>query len=595
MTEISILPEFLINKIAAGEVIERPASIVRELLDNSIDAGAKNVSVEVLYGGKKLIRVADDGVGMSREDASLCFERHATSKIKTEGDLFNISTLGFRGEALSSLTSVSKVTLITSTANSHTGTKIEIGLPTLPTGRQADKAGAGEKKEISDAPPLAGTIIEVRDLFYNTPARRKFFKSTSTELSHIIEVVIQKALSYPGISFSLKHNNSELVNAVSAKDIRERFKQLYGEELFNEFFEINPIRQNISNGVKLYGFVSTGNFTRSTRSYQFVFVNRRPVKNPTVSHAVYSAYRDLIPKDRHPAFFLFLEIAPGKVDVNVHPAKREVRFETPSEIHKLVELAVQEALHPQQYKTAGDIPASMPAYEAAHTAENVSFGEQSVCETLESTFQSAGGLQTDFFSERITPAVRKYFHIGESFVAESANNGLTIIDQHAAHERVLYEKFLRKTSIVAETLFLPIRTELSAREYNIVIKHSDFLKDLGLDVEDFGANNVIVRTMPKELCKADIKGLLIDIASGIIEEETTGIRGDTGKQGLLETIAARLACHKSVRGSEPLNNEELSQLAADLEKCEVPDKCPHGRPTRIFISLDDLNRMFKRK
>ncbi len=602
MPEISILPEFLINKIAAGEVIERPASVVRELLDNSIDAGAKNVSVEVLYGGKKLIRVADDGVGMSREDASLSFERHATSKIKTEDDLFNISTLGFRGEALSSLTSVSKVTLITSTANSHTGTKIEIG--------------AGQRKEINDAPPMSGTIIEVRDLFYNTPARRKFFKSTSTELSHIIEVVMQKALSYPGISFSLKHNNSELINAVSAKDIRERFKQLYGEELFNEFLEINPIRQNISNGVKrernglkLYGFVSTGNFTRSTRSYQFVFVNRRPVKNPTVSHAVYSAYRDLIPKDRHPAFFLFLEIEPGKVDVNVHPAKREVRFETPSEIHELVELAVQEALHPQQDKTAGDIPASAPAYKAAHTAENMSFSDQSVRETLESTFQSrvepalpvgrslptAGGLQTDFFLERVAPAVHRYFYIGESFVAEAANNGLTIIDQHAAHERVLYEKFFRKTSIEAETLFLPIRTELSAREYNIVIKHRDFLKDLGLDVEDFGTNNVIVRTMPKELRKADIKGLLIDIASGIIEEETTGIRGDTGKQGLLENIAARLACHKSVRGSEPLNNEELSQLVADLEKCEVPDKCPHGRPTRIFISFDDLNRMFKRK
>lgn len=595
MPEISILPEFLINKIAAGEVIERPASVVRELLDNSIDAGAKDVSVEVLYGGKKLIRVADDGVGMSREDASLCFERHATSKIKTEDDLFNISTLGFRGEALSSLTSVSKVTLITSTANSHTGTKIEIGV--------------GQKKEISDAPPMSGTIVEMRDLFYNTPARRKFFKSTSTELSHIIEVVMQKALSYPGISFSLKHNNSELINVVSAKDIRERFKQLYGEELFNEFLEINPIRKNISNGVKkedngvrLYGFVSTENFTRSTRSYQFVFVNRRPVKNPTVSHAVYSAYRDLISKDRHPAFFLFLEIAPGKVDVNVHPAKREVRFEMPSEIHKLVELAVQEALHPQQYKIAGDIPASASVFKTAHTVRL--YENQSVCETLESAFQSrvepaspigrslptSRGLQADFF-----PAVHRYFYIGEAFVAVAANDGLAIIDQHAAHERILYEKFLKKASIDVEPLILPVRTELTVKEYNIIIEHKDFLQDLGLDVEDFGTNNVIVRAIPRELYKTDIKGLLIDIASGIIEEETVGIKGETGKQGLLQNIAARLACHKSVRGREPLNNKELSQLVADLEKCEVPDKCPHGRPTRIFMSLNDLNRMFKRK
>jgi DNA mismatch repair protein MutL len=270
MHKISILTESLINKIAAGEVIERPASIVRELIDNSIDAEAKTVSVEILYGGKKLIKVADDGAGMEREDAELCFERHATSKITSEDDLFNIHTLGFRGEALSSIASVAKVTLLTSAANASVGTNIELS--------------AGQKKQISDAPPLKGTTLEIRDIFYNTPARKKFLKSTTTETSHIIDTVTQKALSYPDITFTLRHNNAEILNVSSAKDIKERFTQIYGEELLNEFLTVGKE----GNGIRLYGFLSSADFARSTRNYQLIFVNRRPVKNPTINHAVYN-------------------------------------------------------------------------------------------------------------------------------------------------------------------------------------------------------------------------------------------------------------------------------------------------------------------
>jgi len=568
MSRISILPELLINKIAAGEVIERPASIVRELIDNSIDAGARIISVDVLHGGKKLIRITDDGTGIHRDDASLCFERHATSKIKTEDDLFNITTLGFRGEALASIASVSKVTLVTSTADSQIGTKMEIT--------------TSHKKEISDAPPVNGTILEIRDIFYNTPARRKFLKSIPTELSHIIETVMQKALSYPGISFSLKHNDSEVINVSATKSLKERFIQLYSEELFNEFLEI----EKHGTGIKLYGFSSVAEFARSTKNYQYIFINRRPVKNPTVSHAVYNAYRELLPRDKHPAFFLFLDINPEKVDVNVHPAKREVRFESPEDIHKFVEFTVKEAINSRQYKTQ---TSELPSYTSINN------GNQVIRETLESALQPPGDLQTDFFNGRIPPSIQRYSHIGESFVAEITDNGITIIDQHAAHERVLYEKFLRKISLEIENLFLPIRMELPVREFNIIMNYKKLLHDFGFDVEEFGINNVIIRTIPKELRKADIKGILMDTASGIIEEETTGIKDESGRQNLLQNIASRLACHKSVRGREPLNNEELSQLVADLEKTEMPDRCPHGRPTRIFFSLDDLRKMFKRK
>ena len=570
MSKIAVLPDNLINKIAAGEVVERPASIVRELIDNSVDAGATQIDVEVLYGGKKLIRVSDNGSGMNREDALLCFERHATSKIKSEKDLFDISTLGFRGEALPAIASVTKITLITSAEKSDSGIKIEIGV--------------NNKKEIADAPPLPGTVVEIRDIFYNTPARRKFLKSDPTELSHIIETVMQKALAYPAISFSLTHNNSELLDAHSAEGLKQRFTQLYGEELSGEFLDVNKEGR----GLKVYGFVSGPDFTRAGKSHQYIFVNKRPVKNPTINHAIYKAYSDLIPRDRHPAYFIFLDIDHTKVDVNVHPAKREVRFETPDEIHRIVEAAVYEALNPdirrEPFALPGDRSVSRYQYGIS---ENPAVREQTA-----DVFNSS---QTDIFSEGITQDVRPFFHVGESFFATATRNGLLIIDQHAAHERILYEKLLRRTSIESEALFLPLRIELPAGEHNIIMKNRELIEGFGLDIDDFAGNNVIVRSLPKELNKADIKGLLIDIAAGIVEEETSGIKGDMTGESLLKNIAARLACHKSVRGSEQLTNEELTRMMSDLDKADEPDKCPHGRPTRILLSLDELKKMFKRK
>jgi DNA mismatch repair protein MutL len=575
MSEISILPDILINKIAAGEVIERPASVVRELVDNSIDAGATLITVEILHGGKKLIKVSDNGCGMDRDDAVMCFERHATSKIKSEDDLFDIVFLGFRGEALPAIASVSKVSLTTSTANLNIGVKIEIG--------------TDRNKEITDAPPVNGTIVEIRDIFYNTPARRKFLKTIPTELSHIIETVVQKAFAYPEIAFSLTHNNSEVLNAPVASDLKERFIQLYGEEMAGEFLDVNKE----SKAIRFIGFTSSAAFTRASRSHQFIFVNKRPVKNPTVNHAVYNAYRDVISKDRHPAYFLFLEIEPGKVDVNVHPAKREVKFERPDDIHRFAGAAIYEALNPGR-----EIDVSPPSTlrgSGFHRTPGYQYARQDNQVVSESASAVYDNSQTDFFTSGIAPDISSFFHIGESFIATVTDNGLVIVDQHAAHERILYEKFLKKTSIETEPLFLPLRIELPIKEYNLIVKQKNFLKGFGLDIEEFGGNNVIVRALPRELKKADIKGLLMDIAAGILEKETSGIRSELTEETLLKNIAARLACHKSVRGSEQLNNEELSRMMSDLGKAEEPDKCPHGRPTRIYFSLDDLNKMFKRK
>ncbi len=574
MSNISVLPDLLINKIAAGEVIERPASVVRELVDNAVDAGAKRIDVEVLHGGKKYMKVSDNGCGMDKEDALLCFERHATSKIRSEDDLFNISTLGFRGEALPSIASVSKVTLRSSKADSDAGIKIEIG--------------ANQKKEVSEAPPIKGTTVEIRDIFYNTPARRKFLKTVPTELSHIIDTVVQKAFAYPDTAFSLIHNKSELLNAPAASDLKERFTQLYGEEMAGEFLDV----KKMSKAISVTGFTSSADFTRASRSHQIIFVNKRPVKNATVNHAVYNAYREVISKERHPAYFLFLEINPETVDVNVHPAKREVKFERPDEIHRFVRAAVYEALNP-----GSEIDVfTPPAWKGGgyQGAASYPLSEKDPPVVSESLSAMPADSQTDIFASGITPETASFFYIGESFVATVTDRGLLIIDQHAAHERIMYEKFLRKVSIESEPLFLPLRVELPVKEFNLIIKQRGILNGFGLDIEEFGGSSIIIRSIPKELKKADVKGLLLDVASGIVDEDTTGIASDLTEDTLLKNIAARLACHKSVRGKEQLNNEQLTRMMSDLDKADEPDKCPHGRPTRISLSLDDLNRMFKR-
>jgi DNA mismatch repair protein MutL len=573
VSRISILPDYLINKIAAGEVIERPASIIRELTDNSIDSGATRIEIEIEHGGKRFIRVSDNGSGMERDDALICFERHATSKIHSEDDLFHLSTLGFRGEALSALSSVSKVVLTTATSDSATATRVEI----MPDNR----------KDVREAPPVKGTTVESRDIFFNTPVRRKFLKSTPTELSHCIEAVIQKAFAYPAVSFTLKHDGSEVMNIPVSGSLRERFTAIYGKDFTDEFFEV----KGEGGGVRISGFASRTDFTRSTRSHQFIFINRRPVKNSTVSHAVYNVYKGLISGGRHPAYFLFLEIDPQRVDVNVHPAKREVRFERPDEVHNLVESAVYVSLDSEVPRAAhvkelsGGGGGNTPGY-------GLELPTQQWVHEKTATFSPDD--QADFISSGLVPAISKFFHIGDSFFATVTEIGLLIIDQHAAHERILYERFLKKTSIEPEPLVLPRTVEIPVREYTVLLQHKDFLREFGLDVDDFGANNIIIRSMPGELGKENVRELMLDLASGLIEEETSGIRSDLAGESLIRNIAARLACHRSVRGREPLNDEEMTMMIADLEKCDEPEKCPHGRPTRIFYSLEDLRKIFKR-
>jgi DNA mismatch repair protein MutL len=561
MPQIKILPSDLRNKIAAGEVVERPASVVKELIENSIDAGATDIKVDMLYGGKRLIRVSDNGTGMDREDALLCFRRHATSKLSDEKDMFDIKTMGFRGEALPSIASVSKVKIITGVKGDPSGVSVEIA--------------GGEVREIKDS-PSAGTTVEVRDLFFNTPARKKFLKSNSTELFHIIDIVTKEALSHWKTGFMLASDNKETINLPMSSGPRERIMQVYGGDFLRGLIEADAEAE----GIRMKSYVTKTDNFRGTRSHQFVFINSRPVKDQSLSHAVYSAYEGIIPRDKHPIFFLFLDIDPAKVDVNVHPTKREVRFEDKELIYRFINHSIKEVVREDRLrytKQFTEMPEtnyfeSGPGRFPSSYSLPVSHHDPPLSENLELTYK---------------PSL-PFIYLGETFIALSGKGGLTLIDHHAAHERVLYEKFLKGINLDCHPLLFPRQVKLTHKEYRVILENLQMLNSFGIEADDFGHETVIVRSLPCVLQDADINAILSDIASCILE----GIAPD---KSLKEALAARIACHGSVRGRTILNQEELSALLDDLEQTEYPDQCPHGRPTRVFFSLDELKKIFKRK
>ncbi|MBI5102365.1 MAG: DNA mismatch repair endonuclease MutL [Nitrospirae bacterium] len=557
MSIIKVLPVDVRNKISAGEVVERPASVVKELVENSIDAGSTDIRVEILNGGKRMIKVSDNGMGMGREDALLCFERHATSKLSTADDLFDITTLGFRGEALPSIASVSKVNLTTGLKGSHSGVSIDM------TG--------GEVLEVKDA-PVSGTAVEVRDLFFNTPARKKFLKTNNTELFHILDTVTKEALSHTDIGFTLLSDTKEALLVPAASGYRERIMQVYGESFLKGLMEGTAS----SSGMGLTAFTSvTGSF-RNSRDHQFIFINSRPVKDQSISHAVYKAYEGILPSDRHPVFFIYLSIDPARVDFNVHPTKREVRFEDRESVYRFIIKALKGRVKGDrdEYAKAFSVPA-----EACHPAGP--FASYTPSEAQGGTFVSENpGLS-------YTPSL-PYIYLGDTFIAVSGKGGLTLVDHHAAHERVLYERLLGRVNITSHQMLFPEQVRLSHKEYLVILGNRDVIAELGIEVEDFGHDTVIVRSAPDELQGADLRGILTDVASSVSD-------GLPPEKSLKEALAARLACHSSVRGREILNRDEVARLLSDLEKTEMPDQCPHGRPTRIFMSSDDLKKLFKRK
>jgi len=569
MAKIKILPPQLADMLRAGEVVERPASALKELIENSLDAGARHIKIDIKQGGKKLISVADDGEGMDGEDALLSLERHATSKLSSPEGLNDIRTLGFRGEALPSIASVSRLMLITAPGGEKEGVEIE------------SEGG----KVLSRRPaPARGTVVEIRELFFNTPARRKFLKSDSTESLHIIGTVTSHALSHPKTGFTLKMDGGETMDLSPAGDERERIAGLYGADFLEGLMEINEART----GIKVRGFASQGDNFRSTKSHQFIFIGGRPVRDASISHAVASALG--VPSGRHPIFFLYLDIDAALFDVNVHPRKEEVRFRDKNLIYRFVYGAIRGAAPGQKVtlpeaEKSGPSPALSNPGGGYRVLEDIrplitSNVESDVASNVES-YSVSEGLPLEYARE--SGAVMK---LGEMFYAFSEGEGITIIDHHAAHERVLYERFLNGVRLRAKCLLFPRQVKLPPREYRALLEKQGLLLEMGVQVEDFGDGSILVRSLPGELSGGDFQGILLDVAGAIMEG---------GFDDLKKEIAARLACHNSVRGGDALSPEELRALVRELRGCADPGHCPHGRPTKIKLGLDDLKKMFRRK
>jgi DNA mismatch repair protein MutL len=623
--KIQILPDEVANHIAAGEVIERPASVVKELLENALDADATHIDIEIGIGGKAYIRVTDNGSGMSKEDARLAFERHATSKITATADLASITTLGFRGEALPSIASVAKVKLLTRMADELVGTRIDIH--------------GGDILNVTDSGSAPGTLIEVNDLFYKTPARLKFLKSPATELSYINSVIIDEALAYPQVGFTLKNNGREQFNLPGKSDLVQRVAGLFGRDLARELVEISENAGSLS----LRGLIGLPSCHRANRTYQKIFVNQRAVKDKTISHAIQQAYETLIPKKRYPVAFLLLALPPQLVDVNVHPTKMEVRFINSQAIHDFVVEALRktlrssaskytvasfestpvnhhesisppESLSPEQpdiFSFPGAITTSQAIVnldaqdflptEPGHPETNIPelSPETGRLAHARTTLANIPAIPSQDFAPHTLPFrtggfanMKPIGQFHDTYLLAQAGDDLIFIDQHAAHERIFYEKLkvqFQHANLEIQQLLFPVAIELSPREQAVLEDHLDLLQHYGLELEPFGGATYLLKTVPALLAKADHKKLLYDILDQLTEIEKTA-----PVEHQFDQVLILMSCHAAIRAHQPLQPAQILALLQQLDAIEYPYTCPHGRPTVLKISLRDLEKKFGR-
>ncbi len=572
MGRIRLLDEAVINKIAAGEVVARPASVVKELVENALDAGAGRVEVEIRGGGKTLVRVRDDGCGMSRDDAVLALARHSTSKISGAADIFSIRTMGFRGEALPSIAAVSRLEIVTKERGALSGTRLSV-----------EAGRAGDPRE-TGAPD--GTEVTVRGLFFNTPARRKFLKGEAAESAQIAAILISEALARPATGFTLSSDGAELLNAPPAVSPRERIAAIFGAELAAALLPVS----GGAGPARVDGFVSPPGITRGNRAAQHFFVNGRPVQDRVLSFALADAGEGIYPARRHPVAFIFVEIEPGEVDVNVHPAKREVRFRNAGLVREMVRNAVSGTLR----GTAG-----RAAARAAFTYESRGIG--GAVERVPAAAETQGALpwgregRVSGAAPAVAPPAHGLRVVGQArnlYVICEDGDGLAVIDQHAAHERILFEKLMRRRaegSGELQRLLIPAVADLSVHERAIAGAHLDALRSLGFGIEPFGSGAVKIDHLPACLGAIDAAALLHDVLAELAAEG----RSRSVRDGVA-AAAARKVCRAAVKRRDRLRDEELARLVDDLMRCESPYTCPHGRPTIIRVSAAELDRKFGR-
>jgi len=650
MTRIRILSEDVANRIAAGEVVERPASVVKELLENSLDAGASSIRVEVEGGGRHLIRVTDDGSGMTHDDALLAFERHATSKLRSSDDLLAISTLGFRGEALPSIASVSRLLLETRAAEEEQGTRVEIA--------------GGKLIGVKPAAHPTGTTISIGDLFYCVPARRKFLKSDTTELGHIASVATHYALAHPAKRIELRTPTQEILNATPVETLAERVYQVFGRQALDELIDVpatsGPIRANITEAqlesgeeklaMSVSGYISRPDVQRPNRNAIYIFINRRLVRDRLLLHALTEAYRNVQPPGVFPAALLFVDLPPEEVDVNVHPSKIEVRFRHQQFVHDFTRDALRQAL--ARARPIASFPAAAaaaaPGAPIRSAVDSTAVGASATAEMAprgaffglgSGTPGAAVAPSDDFalsnapwrpeamrfgFSPEAPPATGDEFaaqfraashkdefdappsaangdeisnlkplgQVSASYIVAVNSAGLWIVDQHVAHERVLFEQHLearRAGAVAGQRLLVPIVVELSPRQLVIAGQIAEELAANGFEVEPMGPRAVAIQAAPAPVSASDVERLLREILDAV-ERENQGISIET----LQAKIAASTACHAAIKVNTPLDPPRMEWLLAELAKTDCPMSCPHGRPVVLRYSLREIEKAFKR-
>jgi len=584
---IQVLPGEVVSRIAAGEVIERPAAVVKELVENSLDAGSRHIAVDIKDGGRALIRVTDDGEGIRRADLLLAFERHATSKLRSDEELTSITTMGFRGEALPSVAAVSHVRVVTATREDAVGTQLSL------TG--------GVPEAITDAPLVTGTRIEVAEIFYNQPARKKFLKSVPTEFSHITAVVQQAALAWPYVHFRLTHNGQEIVNYPGVTADHGRILQVYQRAFLDRTIEC---RGRMA-GCTLSGLMVDPLHARATRTPQDLFVNRRPVRNATVLHAMVDGYGALLPKGHHPTYVLFLDIDPDRIDVNVHPAKREVRFAEQDAIHRFVRQTVRHAFSGVERKLVLGI--GLTDTGAASESFRSEPGRDLSADTLhrepvpvtEPCSSVSSSTQPLFVSEPAAPyaktqevAIVPFGQVLDTYLVAQVGRELHVIDQHTAHERVLFQRLWRmwtQREMVIQPLLIPEPIELTAAQMTLMRNYLAELEHVGLLLEAFGPSAMLLRGVPAGLGPIDGASLVRELIEDMVQWATTSSLEARG-----QSVLATVACKSAVQAGRSMALPEIEQLVRDWVNEGLMTTCPHGRRTAFRLSSGELDKLFGR-
>ncbi|MFH1228140.1 MAG: DNA mismatch repair endonuclease MutL [Planctomycetota bacterium] len=593
MNRIKVLSQLLADKIAAGEVIERPASVVKELIENSLDAGARSIEVYVEEGGKRVIRITDDGRGILADDLPLVFKQHSTSKIDTEEDLFAVRTFGFRGEALASIGAIGQVRLVSRTVDRTEAYEIT--------------ASGGRVSEPKPAAGAPGTSITVENIFFNTPARRRFLKSPPVELGHITDAVTRFALSHPEVRFLLKHQDKQLINLPATDDLMERIRQFFGNDTAGQLEYIEYRSEDLD----IRAYMSRPEYTRPNSKYQFYYVNRRYIRDRVISRAIGQSYFSLIPSGQYPFVVLFIDIDQSQVDVNAHPTKIEVRFRNAWQLHdriistirgKLVGETRTELLPPvgqitqiNNLKQGDAIPQELAQNETMKAMMDFFGGKETGQSTGQPVSQS-----NETFPDRPTggladwPTGRPSFiQIHNSYIIMEVSDGMVIIDQHALHERLLYTAFMEQFStgsVLKQRLLLTQSIELTYKQFLLVREAAEYLKDIGLEVEEFGRNTVRILAVPALLTKIDmaefIKSLLDELADDDISK--------SDRRKVLDKMVKMMACKAAIKAGDPMSGQEIKALLDLAEKSGYKATCPHGRPAIYKFSKAQIGKFFKR-